>query len=97
MAQLLDVKYLYEEEGEQAPRTEKIKLTTEMLADLPQELLQELREATLALNREAALEVIARIGDQAPEVAPGLQNLVQNFQMVELRELLGEVNIEKME
>jgi CheY-like chemotaxis protein len=91
MAQLLDVKYLYKVEGEQAPRTEKIKLTTEMLADLPQELLQELREATLALNREAALEVIARIGDPAPEVVAGLQKLVENFQMVELRDLLGEV------
>ena len=62
-----------------------------MLADLPEELLQELRESTLALNREAALEVIARIADQAPEVAAGLQELVDNFQMVELRDLLGEV------
>jgi hypothetical protein len=43
------------------------------------------------LNREAALEGIARIGDPAPEVVAGLQKLVENFQMVELRDLLGEV------
>jgi hypothetical protein len=53
-------------------------------------LLRELRETTLALNREAALEVIARMADQAPEVAAGLKGLVDNYQMVELRDLLSE-------
>jgi predicted ATPase/signal transduction histidine kinase/DNA-binding response OmpR family regulator len=88
MARLLDVEYLYEEEGEEAARKERINLTPEMLADLPGELLQELRETTLALNREAVLEVIARIADHAPEVAAGLKELVDNYQMVQLRELL---------
>ncbi|MGD8467222.1 MAG: hypothetical protein PVI49_01795 [Desulfobacterales bacterium] len=59
MARLWDLQYRYAEEGEEAIRKEKIKLTTEMLVDLPEELLQELLEATLALNRDDALEVIA--------------------------------------
>ena len=87
MARLLDIQYRYAEEGKE----EKIKLTADMLVDLPGELLQELREATLALNREVALEVIARMADRTPEVAAGLRELVDNFQMVELRDLLGEV------
>lgn len=53
--------------------------------------MQELREATLALNREAALEVIVRIAERAPQVVAGLRELVDNYRMVELRDLLGEV------
>ncbi|MGD8264388.1 MAG: response regulator [Desulfobacterales bacterium] len=89
MARLLDIQYRYAEEGEEVTRKEKINLTIEMLADLPDELLRELRETTLALNREAALEVIARMADQPPEVAAGLKGLVDNYQMVEFRDLLG--------
>jgi signal transduction histidine kinase/DNA-binding response OmpR family regulator len=90
MGRLLDIEYIYEPKSEAAPaRVRKVELTAAMLADLPDELLQELREATLALNREAALEVIARIVDQAPEVAAGLKELVDNYQMGKLRDLLG--------
>jgi hypothetical protein len=63
-----------------------------MLADLPEELLQELRQKALTLNREAALEVIARFADSAPEVAKGLKELVDNYQMAELQKLLGEAD-----
>ena len=79
--------------SEAAPaRGREVELTAAMLADLPDELLQELREKTLTLNREAALEVIARIADHAPEVAAGLKELVDNFQMAELQKLLGEAD-----
>ena len=94
MARLLDIKYLYKDMGEEVIQKERITLTQEMLNDLPGELLQELRETALALNREAALGVIARIADQAPEVATGLKELVDNYQMVELRDLLGKVRNE---
>ena len=93
MGRYLDIEYIYEPVSEATPvRVPEINLTTEMLAGLPDELLRELRETTLALNREAALEVIARmrIADHAPEVAAGLKELVDNYQMVELRDLLGE-------
>jgi signal transduction histidine kinase/FixJ family two-component response regulator len=92
MGRLLDIEYIYEPKDEAAPaRVPEVELTTAMLADLPDELLQELREAILALNREAALKVITRIADQAPEVAAGLKELVDNYQMVELRDLLGDI------
>ena len=89
MGRLLDIEYIYEPKSEAAPaRVPEVELTAAMLADLPDELLRELRQATRALNREAALEVIARIADPAPEVAAGLKELVDNFQMTELQELL---------
>jgi PAS domain S-box-containing protein len=96
MGRLLNIEYIYEPKSEAVPaRVHEVELTAAMLADLPVELLQELRQATLALNREAALEVIARIADHAPEVATGLKELVDNYQMVELRDLLGDVEGKK--
>jgi signal transduction histidine kinase/CheY-like chemotaxis protein/streptogramin lyase len=93
MGRFLDIEYIYEPEREAAPsRIGETDLTSAMLADLPADLLQELRETTLALNREAALEVIARIADHAPEVATGLKELVDNYQMVELHDLLEDVD-----
>lgn len=75
MGRLLDIEYICEPKSEAAPaRVREVELTADMLADLPDELLQELREATLALNRKAALEVIARIADHVPEKAAGLRN-----------------------
>ena len=93
MGRLLDIKYIYEPKSEAAPaRGHEVELTAAMLADLPEELLQELRQKALTLNREAALEVIARFADSAPEVATGLKELVDNYQMAELQELLGEAD-----
>jgi ethanolamine utilization protein EutP (predicted NTPase) len=86
----LDIEYLYEEKGEEAARKERVNLTQEMLADLPGELLQELREATLTLYREASLEVIARNAEHAPDTANGLQKLINNFQIGLIRDVLGE-------
>ena len=91
MARLLDIEYLYEEKGKEMTPPAKIHLTAEMLAGLPGELLQELRETTLALNKEAALEVIVRVADRAPEVVAGLREFVNNYQMAELLDLLEEL------
>jgi CheY-like chemotaxis protein/anti-sigma regulatory factor (Ser/Thr protein kinase) len=89
MGRFLDIEYIYEPASEAASaRAREVELTAAMLAGLPAELLQELRVKTLRLNREAAVEVIARIANQAPEVAAGLKELVDNYQMVELRDLL---------
>ena len=52
MARLLDVEYIYEQDSEADPaQTHGLELTAAMLAELPAELLQELRETTLALNQ----------------------------------------------
>ena len=91
MAHLLDVAYVYEQEGEAvSAQKDSVDLTAAMLAELPSEMLQELRETTLALDREATLEVIARFEDQSPQVAMGLRVLVDNFQMGRIQELLVE-------
>jgi signal transduction histidine kinase/DNA-binding NarL/FixJ family response regulator len=95
MARQLGIKYLYKDRG--AETAQGINLTAEMLAGLPPDLLQELRETTLELNQEAILEVIDRIEEHAPDTAGHLRTLVQNFEMDRIRELLGEVKGEKME
>ena len=91
MARLLDIEYLYEEKGKEMTPPAKIHLTAEILAGLPGELLQELRETTLALNKKAALEVIVRVADRAPEAAAGLREFVNNYQMGELLDLLEDI------
>jgi CheY-like chemotaxis protein len=96
MARLLDLEYLYKDMGEEVIQKEGITLTQEMLNELPRELLQELRQTTLALNKEATLEVIVRVADRAPEVAAGLRELVDNYQMAELLDLLEELDGEQM-
>jgi hypothetical protein len=59
-----------------------------MLADLPPELLRELSQTTLVMDREATLAVIERIEEIAPETATNLRALVENFQMGRIRDLL---------
>ena len=55
------------------------------------QLLQNLGEKTLVLNREAILEVIERIEEHAPDTAENLRALVQNFEIERIRELLNAV------
>jgi signal transduction histidine kinase/DNA-binding response OmpR family regulator len=91
MARHLGAHYLYRERQPETGRDQGIRLTPEILSELPRELLQELRATTLALDREAILQVIERIKDHAPETAEGLRTLVQDLQMGRLGDLLGKV------
>jgi signal transduction histidine kinase/DNA-binding response OmpR family regulator/streptogramin lyase len=91
MARQLGVDYLYREAGGKPASTQRADLTAEMLAEIPPELLQELHQTTLVLNREQTLEVIERIGEHAPEIAEGLQTLVREYQIGRIRDLLGEL------
>ena len=97
MARQLGVKYRYKDRGTEAAQKQGINLTAEMLAGLPPDLLQDLRETTLVLNMEAILEVIERIEAHTPDTAENLRALVQNFQIDHIREVMGEVKGEKME
>jgi PAS domain S-box-containing protein len=90
MARLLDVKYLYDEKGEEATRKEGVELTAEMLAELPPELLQELREAALTLDRQAIIAVIEGIEPVSLDTAKGLRTLADNFQLGLICDLLGD-------
>jgi signal transduction histidine kinase/FixJ family two-component response regulator len=92
MGRFLDIEYIYESDQEAAPvRVPQVKLTAAMLADLPEELLQRLRETTLELNMEVILEVIDRIEAHVPETAKHLRALVQTFQIQRIRKVLKKV------
>ena len=88
MARLLGVEYIYEQDGEAPALAQQVDLLTEMLADLPPDLRQQLEETTLALNRETTLEVIERIEEQAPDTARALRVLVEGFRMERIQKLL---------
>lgn len=66
-----------------------------IVAELSPELLQELGEETLKLDREATLEEIKRIEEHAPNPAKALRVLVQGFQLGRIRVLMGETEIKK--
>ena len=63
-----------------------------MLAELPPDLLQELRETLLSLDREVISAVTERIESLAPDTAKGLRTLLDDFQIGRIRDLLGEIH-----
>ena len=90
MAAHLGVAYRYQDDLTWAEKPQVTSLTGEMLAGLPPELLSELDQATLALDRAASFAIIERIANGNPEVAEGLRDLMQNFQTARIRELIQE-------
>jgi CheY-like chemotaxis protein len=90
MGRQLSVKYIYQDWDAEAAQMQGLNLTAEMLAELPPELLQELRDSTLTLDREAIFTVIERIEPMSPDTAKGLRILMDNFQTGLIGELLGE-------
>ena len=90
MARELGVEYIYQDRPT-APTQPKVpELSAQALAELPADLLQELDQAILVADREATLVVIDRIEESAPEIAASLRNLVFNFRMGRIREILKE-------
>ena len=61
-----------------------------MLSDLPAELRDELRIAARALDKAAIVDIVERIGEQAPETARALAVYVDDFRFGRIQELLGE-------
>ena len=90
MASLLDIKYLYKDMGAKTPQEQARNLTAELLSALPGELLLELLEATLALDREAIFAIIKRVEPLFPDTAKGLQACMDDFQLGLISDLLGE-------
>jgi C4-dicarboxylate-specific signal transduction histidine kinase len=92
MARFLDIEYIYETQSKAASdRLDRPDLTGTMLAELPAELLQELREATLSLNIEVITAVIERIEPLALDTAKGMRTLLDDLQMGRLQELLENI------
>ncbi|MBW2246962.1 MAG: hypothetical protein JRF62_07130 [Deltaproteobacteria bacterium] len=90
MARQLGVKYIYQDWEADEAQKKGINLTVEMLSGLPPDVIQDLREATLMLDREAIFTVIERIEPMSPDTAKGLRILMDNFQTGLIRDLLGE-------
>jgi len=90
MARQLGIKYIYKDGDEVTAQKQGINLTAEMLAELPPELLQELREATLTLDRQAIIAVIEGIEPVSLDTAKGLRTLADNFQLGLICDLLGD-------
>ena len=88
MAQQLGVTYRYATESSPSEQQGTTALTAETLAALPPASLDDLREATLALDRAAALSAIESLAHSHPATAANLRQLVQNYQMGQLQELL---------
>ena len=91
IAHLLEVGYLYSDVTQAQVSGEAPELTAEMLSQLPTELLEELRQATLVLDRAALTGLVERINAHAPDTAKALQTLVQNFQFGRIREMMEEI------
>ncbi len=90
MSRFLGVEYAYEHLDEAAASADASELTAAMLAQLPAESLRDLDKTTLVANRYAILEVVERIREHTPETADSLQELVQNFEIDRIRELIAE-------
>lgn len=91
MGRFLEIEYIYEQEDEAAPEGE-IALTTDLLEALPAELLQELTKACLSLDTKAISGIIERIEPLSQDTAKGLQTLLDNFQIGQIRDLIGEIH-----
>ena len=90
MHRLLEIQFTYEFVGdsntEQAAAPD---LSESMLANLPQDLLQDLDRACLALDEKAISSVITRIEPVAPKIAQSLTELLDNYEIETIRNLLG--------
>lgn len=62
----------------------------EILAELPPDLLQELRDSILILDRETISAVVERTEPLAPDLAKSLRILLGDFQIDQILILLGE-------
>jgi CheY-like chemotaxis protein len=91
MARHLGVEYLHGDVTEAPVSGETPTLTAEMLSALPVDILDELRDAAVTLNRETMLAIIERIGSQVPDTASGLRGLMDKFQMGRIGDLLRAV------
>lgn len=91
IGRLLGVEYRHAEAVEGSAPEEDVALGAEMLSDLPADLRDELRHATLLLDKAALATLIQRIEAHAPDTAKGLQTLVDGFQFARIRELLEDV------
>ncbi len=95
MAKHLGVRYIYEDPqpGDEA-RAKKMAagtLTSEALAELPESLLAELKQATVSLDVNLMQTIIDQIREINATVADTLENLAKDFQFDRILDVLGAV------
>ena len=91
MARQLGVRYLYEQEEEKAEAPQTVtRITPEMLAELPDDLIAELQSAVRAHDMEQTNAVLDRISstDSDPELTNALRQLVKDMDFRTLKSLL---------
>jgi len=95
MAEFLGVSYVYESENKATQMEPAASLSGEMLAVLPVDLKLALKEAAEILDTTATENIVEGISKDYPDIAEGLQLLVQGFRFDEIMNLLGEIEESK--
>jgi len=85
----LGVEYVYAEEGAAAASEKAAELTPESLAELPQDLIDPMREAVITADLDQLLAKIQEVEARDPRIAHGLRRLAESFQYQKLLDLLG--------
>ncbi|NEN93184.1 MAG: response regulator, partial [Okeania sp. SIO3H1] len=88
MKKHLGVEYIYQQETPDQTPTELPNLKVEDLEKMPSEWLEELYDAAKALDDDTILELIEQIPVEQSLLAEKLTNLVDNFQLKTIRQLL---------
>ena len=91
IARHLGVEYVYADAAPARRPEQRIDVSSEMLAELPEESLEELRQATRLLDRDAIAGAIEEIAVRAPDTARGLRQLLDDLRIGRIRELLDEL------
>jgi len=91
IARHLGIKYEYADTGQETATETIIELSKEMLADLPVELLEELRRSAQVLDRSSLSGLTERIDVYAPDTAKALKTLIDNFQFGKIQNLIKEI------
>lgn len=83
------VEYEYADDSAAAPAEEAAELTSESLAGLPRELIDQMREAVVTADLDQLLARIQGVEVRDPRVAQGLCRLAEGFQYQKLLDLFS--------
>jgi PAS domain S-box-containing protein len=83
------VEYIYAEQPAAAAEEDVAELTPESLANLPQDLIQSMRQAMITADLDQMLAKIQEVEPHDPRVAHGLRRLAEGFQYQKILDLLG--------
>jgi signal transduction histidine kinase/ligand-binding sensor domain-containing protein/DNA-binding NarL/FixJ family response regulator len=92
MGKYLDLKYVYEESREKTlPVKSEVDLHPEQVAALPDQLLNQLQDAAIKLDRDRILSLIEQIKTIDPHMAGELEAFAEKFALGPLLDLLEKI------